>query len=169
MIDLSLGLRSEAASPSDTLDRGKHFAGTRARSPGPGRAGRAVRHFCFREGSATAGTLGAGQVWGQRPGQGRAEAVRARPLGRPGWGRGPRLSRAPGPPGVGRRGVGRGGAAASSCPERGNNGEAVGEGHWEEGARVSRKGETKEPSTDCHLHVTRSIKGRIVFQASFCP
>lgn len=48
-------------------------------------------------------------------------------------------------------------AAVSSCPERRNNGEAVGEGDWEEGARVSRKGETKEPRTDCHLHVTRSL------------
>lgn len=55
----------------------------------------------------------------------------------------------------GRRGVRLGGAAVSSCPARRNNGEAVGRG-WGEGARASRKGETKEPHADCHLHVTRS-------------
>lgn len=83
---------------------------------------------------------------------------------------GPR--RAPGLPAVGReaRRVRRGrpapGAAVSSCPERWNNGEAVGEGHWEEGARISRKGETKEPFADCHLHVTRSPRS---FLSSPCP
>lgn len=64
--------------------------------------------------------------------------------------------RRPGCPlGRGRR-VGLGGAAVPSCPGRWNNGTAMGEGDWEEGARLSRTGETKEPFADCHLHVTRS-------------
>lgn len=76
-----------------------------------------------------------------RSGRGRGAAGGRRRPGRPLW--------------SGRR-VGLGGAAGPSCPGRWNNGTARGEGGWEEGARLSRKGETKEPFADCHLHVTRS-------------
>lgn len=107
-----------------------------------------------------------GRAWG-KGGRRRGAAPPVGWEGGPG-GAGPQLARqgpgqARGPPGVRRRGVGLGGAAllaqaaGSSCPERRNNGEAGGAGDREEGAGASRKGETKEPSVDCHLHVTSSL------------
>lgn len=82
--------------------------------------------------------------------------------------------RAPGPAGVGREGrrVRRGRPALAGrrlqLSRAQNNGQAVGEEDWEEGSRVSRKGETKEPSADCHLHVTRSAPPPPFFLPSPC-
>lgn len=58
----------------------------------------------------------------------------------------------------------RGGSAiVSSCPEREEQRGGGKRGDWEEGARASRKGVTKEPSTNCHLHVTGSAPPLLPF------
>lgn len=111
-----------------------------------------------------------GRVWGQcsreRGKDGRREEVTEAPPGPSlGVGVGERVRNLPwrGPERASRAagcgtggGVGCLGPPSPAVPSAGNNGETAGEGGTREGrAGVSRKGETKEPSADCHLRVTR--------------
>lgn len=54
-------------------------------------------------------------------------------------------------------------AVVSSCPERREQWGGGGRGNREGGSGVSRKGETKEPSADCHLRVTGSAPPLLPF------
>lgn len=135
-------------------------------SPGPGVLWTSIsRSEARRPGPPRGAGLGAAPEW--KGGEGKRCKLRPVGLAEPGGGgdvesalEGP--ERAPGPAGVGREGrrVRRGRPALAGrrlqLSRAQNNGQAVGEEDWEEGSRVSRKGETKEPSADCHLHVTRS-------------
>jgi hypothetical protein len=67
------------------------------------------------------------------------------------------------PPGVWQEGRRVVRAVVSSCPERWEQWGGGGRGDWEGGAGVSRKGETKEPSADCHLRVTGSAPPLLPF------
>lgn len=68
-----------------------------------------------------------------------------------------------GTPGARREGGGWCERSSPAVPSARNNVEAAGEGTRKGGAGASRRGDTKEPSTDCHLRVTESAPPLLPF------